>query len=233
MELIDLSASPGGGNDFVGYLEHICNDLSIEYASYASANPVSGKVMAFTTYPDAWKTHYMKEGLHRTDPTLSTAARSIAPVDWSRLERNDAFLSTFSQAHDFNIPDVGLTIPIRGPFGETGLFSVTSSLSVQEWRKMKREVIADLQLSAVYMHDMVMKSDQLTKLLRYPHLSSRETEILQWVAGGKTQQDIGDILSISPRTVEVHLRSTREKLSALTTPQAVGRAISMGFITPS
>jgi DNA-binding CsgD family transcriptional regulator len=37
-------------------------------------------------------------------------------------------------------------------------------------------------------------------------------------------------LSISARTVEVHLRSAREKLGALTTSQAVGRAIRLGLI---
>ncbi|WP_371224301.1 autoinducer binding domain-containing protein [Roseovarius sp. 2305UL8-3] len=233
MELIDLAATPEGHHDFVEYLAKICEGMEIEYASYASANPVSGKVAAFTTYPDDWKTHYMEQGLHLSDPTLHTAARSIAPVDWSRLERSDAFNNVFSQAQDFGIPDVGLTIPIRGPFGETGLFSVSSSVTAQDWAKKKRTIVADLQLAAVYMHDRVMKSDSLMDILRYPALSQREVEILQWVAGGKTQQDIGDILSISPRTVEVHLRSSREKLNALSTPQAVGRAISMGLIGPA
>lgn len=232
MELIDLAATPEGRHDFVDYLSRICENLELDYASYASANPVSGKVLAFTTYPDEWKNHYMSQGLHLTDPTLHTAARSIAPVDWSRLERSEAFDTVFSQAHDFGMPDVGMTIPIRGPYGETGLFSVTSSAKGDEWKLLKKKVIADLQLSAVYMHDHVMKSDRLLELLRTPALSSREVEILQWVAVGKSQQDIGDILNISPRTVEVHLRSSREKLSAVTTAQAVGRAVSMGMVHP-
>ena len=232
MELIDLAATPGGRQDFVGYLDHICNSLELDYASYASANPVSGKVVAFTTYPDAWKDHYMQQGLHLSDPTLHTAARSIAPVDWGRLEKNEAFSNIFNQARDFGMPEIGMTIPIRGPFGETGLFSVTSSASSEGWGKLKKKIIGDLQLGAVYMHDRVMKSDRLLDLLRYPALSAREIEILQWVAVGKSQQDIGDILSISPRTVEVHLRSSREKLSAITTSQAIGRAVSMGLIYP-
>jgi DNA-binding CsgD family transcriptional regulator len=63
-------------------------------------------------------------------------------------------------------------------------------------------------------------------------LSNREREALQWIAAGKSQQDVGDILGISGRTVEVHLRSAREKLGALTTVQAVGRAIAFGLIYP-
>lgn len=232
MELIDLSATPGGDSDFIRYLDSVCEKLQLHYASYASANPVSGKFVAFTTYPDRWKQHYMTEGLHLSDPTLHAAARSIAPVDWGRLEGLEGFRTVFDQARDFDIPDMGLTIPIRGPFGETGLFSVTTRTAPEEWRKLKRAILADLQLAAVTIHDKVMKSDDVTGLLRYTPLSKRETEILQWVAAGKIQQDVGDILSISPRTVEVHLRSSREKLNAMSTSQAVGRAISMGLISP-
>ncbi len=36
-------------------------------------------------------------------------------------------------------------------------------------------------------------------------LSPRETEILSWVAEGKTNPEIGAILGISPRTVHKHL----------------------------
>jgi DNA-binding CsgD family transcriptional regulator len=72
----------------------------------------------------------------------------------------------------------------------------------------------------------------LVSALGYSALSTREKEVLQWTAAGKLQQEIGDILSISHRTVEIHLRSAREKLGALTTVQAVGRAIGMGLIHP-
>ena len=63
-------------------------------------------------------------------------------------------------------------------------------------------------------------------------LSSREIEILQWVAAGKSQQDVADILGIAQRTVEVHLASGRDKLAALNTPQAVARAVGLGLIHP-
>lgn len=232
MELIDLASTPEGQRDYVGHLKRICDNLGVDYASYAASNPLTGAVHAFTTYPDAWKNHYMQNDLHLSDPTLHSAARSIAPVDWRRLERDSRFQRVFSQAHDFGLPDTGMTVPVRGPFGETGLFSITTSVTQEEWHKIKREIIGHLQTAAVHMHDTVMKSEPLMNALRFPSLSSREMEILQWVAIGKSQQDVGDILSISHRTVEVHLRSARTKLSALTTAQAVGRAVSMGLVMP-
>lgn len=232
MDLIDLSAVPDHEDRFTDFLDDLCSKLGFDYASYATTNPVTGDVQGYANYPDEWKFHYMKRGLHRVDPTLYQSARSIAPVDWSRFNHDSKFQAVFSDASDFGITDRGLTVPVRGPYGECGLLSVTRDVSEREWQSHKREFIGDLQFSAVHMHDNVMGSGILHKALSRPALSSRELEILQWVAVGKSQQDIGDILSISHRTVEVHLRSGREKLSALTTAQAVGRAIGLGLIYP-
>ncbi len=204
----------------------------MDHAAYAGMNPAAGKVSGYVTYGDDWKEHYQQQGLIMIDPTLHMSRRSIAPVDWSRLERSPEFQRVFRDANDFGLSDQGITIPVRGPYGDIGLLSATRDCSKDEWRKLVPNVITELQSMAVHIHDSVVTSDAATSALYHPTLSSREAEILQWVAAGKSQQDIGDILSISHRTVEVHLRSSREKLSALTTPQAVGRAIAIGLITP-
>ncbi|MRU14212.1 LuxR family transcriptional regulator [Roseovarius sp. A21] len=232
MHLIDIASTPAAERDYVGHLRMLCDELGVEHATYFSANPVSGTMYGFTTYPDEWKAHYVSEGLQTYDPTLHSAARSIAPVDWKRLQRDDDFGRVFHDAHDFGLPDQGVTVPIRGLFGETGLLCACATMAPREWGMLRREITGNLLSNAVHLHDTVMNSDPLLKALRQPNLSSREVEILQWVAAGKSQQDIGDILSISPRTVEVHLRSAREKLCTISTPQAVGRAVSLGLIQP-
>jgi DNA-binding CsgD family transcriptional regulator len=60
-----------------------------------------------------------------------------------------------------------------------------------------------------------------------PRLTPREREVLQWLAGGKTDRDIGCILGISPRTVHKHLQRIYEKLGVETRTAAVARA--MGY----
>lgn len=232
MKLIDLSSVADIDQHAGQYLDDLCQQLEFEHASYATANPITGDVVGYANYPDEWKLHYTKAGYHHFDPTLYQSAKSIAPVDWSRFEHNDKFYKVFRDAHDFGISDRGLTVPIRGPYGECGLLSVTRKCSPEEWEKLKRSVMGSLQAASVHMHDNVMQTGILSKALTLPNLSSREKEILQWVAVGKSQQDIGDILSISHRTVEVHLRSGREKLGALSTAQAVGRAIGFNLILP-
>lgn len=232
MDPIDLGTISEEDRSFEDFLAQICDRLGFDHAAYAGSNPINGTLHGHVTYPESWKRHYVRNGFHNIDPTLISAGRSIAPVDWRRLERDARFHRVFRDAHDFGIADRGMTVPVRGPFGEVGMLSVTRDCTPSDWDDFLPTVIADLQAAAVHLHDTVMRSDVLSRALRFPALSLRELEILQWTAAGKSQQDIGDILSISHRTVEVHLRSAREKLYSLTTPQAVGRAIGLGLIQP-
>ncbi len=233
MNIIDLGTVPSSSENYLTFIEQMCDTLELDFGSYASLNPVTGAVHGYANYPNAWKSHYIKKSLHRIDPALHKAGLSIAPVDWQRFERDQKFKSVFFPAEDFGITSQGLTVPIRGPYGDRGLLSVTRSCSTEEWEKLKRHIMGNLQTAAVHLHDSVMRTNGLIGALGYSALSSREKEVLQWVAAGKLQQEIGDILAISHRTVEIHLRSSRDKLGALTTVQAVGRAIGMGLIHPS
>lgn len=232
MDLVDLSTVAGHSANFERFIDQLCRRLGVEYGSYATMNPVTGAVQGYATYREDWKRHYMDHKLHHVDPTIHRSALSISPVDWSRFERDARFHAVFRSAGDFGICPQGITVPIRGAYGDRGLLSVTARVSETEWQKLRPTLMGDLQLAAVHLHDAVMRSGLLLPPLAQPLLSGREREVLQWVAAGKSQQDVGDILGISTRTVEVHLRSAREKLGALTTVQAVGRAIGLNIIFP-
>ncbi len=230
--IFDLANVPKAEVQFGDFLDHVCSRLGFDYAAYVGTNPIDGSVHAYVNYPEAWKNHYRDAGFHRLDPTILMASRSIAPVDWRRVQGHPNFRRVFSDAHDFGIGDLGITIPVRGPFGDVGMLSVTRDCDMQEWESLTRHAMGELQSVAVHLHDAAMRSDALSRILRRPALSKRETEILQWVAAGKSQQDVADILGIAQRTVEVHLSSGRDKLGALNTPQAVARAVALGIIHP-
>lgn len=232
MHLIDLSELTAQRGRFDFFLEQVRSRFGFDHVAYLGANPVAGTMHGYVTYPEEWKRLYIQKAFHLIDPTLTIAQRSIAPVDWSRLEQTENFRKVFNIAHDFGITNHGLTIPVRGPYGDTGMLSVTLDTNGREWKGRIANAIGELQSIAVHMHDAVMNSDAFSNVLRHSQLSSREIEILQWTAAGKTQQDIADILGISHRTVEVHLRSAREKLYSLTTPQAIARAIALHLIYP-
>ncbi|MFZ2648691.1 MAG: LuxR C-terminal-related transcriptional regulator [Burkholderiaceae bacterium] len=62
-----------------------------------------------------------------------------------------------------------------------------------------------------------------------PSLTGREHEVMRWVAAGKTDRDIADILAISPRTVHKHLQNVYARLGVETRTAAVMRALPPGF----
>ena len=58
-------------------------------------------------------------------------------------------------------------------------------------------------------------------------LTRRETEVLSWVAGGKTNAQTAEILSIAPGTVKKHLDHIYEKLGVGTRTEAVVTAMGV------
>lgn len=67
-------------------------------------------------------------------------------------------------------------------------------------------------------------SDQET-LQRAFSLTSREAEVLLWLSGGKANRDIGEILNISPRTVNKHLEQVFVKLGVENRAAATAAAV--------
>lgn len=56
-------------------------------------------------------------------------------------------------------------------------------------------------------------------------LTPREAEVLLWIAQGKSNRDIADILSLSPRTVNKHLEQIYAKLGVENRTAAAARAL--------
>jgi DNA-binding response OmpR family regulator/DNA-binding CsgD family transcriptional regulator len=56
-------------------------------------------------------------------------------------------------------------------------------------------------------------------------LTAREAEVLYWVAHGKTNRDIGDILGTRPKTITKHLEHVFEKLGVETRTAAAARVL--------
>jgi len=61
-------------------------------------------------------------------------------------------------------------------------------------------------------------------------MTARESEILAWVAAGKSDWAIGRILNISGKTVNFHVENAKRKLGVGTRVQAVIAAMRSGLI---
>src|SRR5205814_6639605 len=61
-------------------------------------------------------------------------------------------------------------------------------------------------------------------------LTPREQEILKWIHIGKSNIEIGLILSISPLTVKNHVQNILRKLNVQNRTQAVGKGLALRII---
>jgi DNA-binding NarL/FixJ family response regulator len=64
-------------------------------------------------------------------------------------------------------------------------------------------------------------------LKRKLQLTQRESEVLMWIARGKSNRDIAEILSLSPRTVNKHLEQIYAKLGVENRASAAALAVRM------
>ncbi|MFN3938187.1 MAG: helix-turn-helix transcriptional regulator [Gemmobacter sp.] len=85
------------------------------------------------------------------------------------------------------------------------------------WQRLGQEIEAICTVFHLRMGQMPIRGE------RRP-LSPRQREALEWVAEGKTTQDIAQIMGVSPAMVEKHLRLAREALDVETTAHAVAKA---------
>lgn len=120
----------------------------------------------------------------------------------------------------------GQTIPVHGPNGRNGCFSLVYNEA--DPRKSEQNIRL-LKWVCQNVHQFFCKlyllnSDTL------PRLTARETEILSWVARGKSNNVIAQILGISPHTVNTYMRRLFLKLgtSDRTSVSLIG--ISNGLI---
>ena len=121
----------------------------------------------------------------------------------------------------------GLGLQAFGPKGRNGIFAIDLAADV---RRLAPEAMARLRWACQAMHLRYCEL-LLRELGEVPVLSSREAEVLTWVAHGKTNAGIGEILGISAHTVDAHLRRVYLKLGVTDRISAALRGLGFGLIS--
>jgi DNA-binding NarL/FixJ family response regulator len=77
-----------------------------------------------------------------------------------------------------------------------------------------------------------MSEEPLAGQILLRDLSTREREVLQLLAEGKSMKEVAAVLDISPRTVEFHKYRIMELLRVRTNAELVQQAIKLGLVAP-
>ena len=121
----------------------------------------------------------------------------------------------------------GLALQVFGPNGRNGLFAIELD---DDTPRLAPDALARLRwgCQAMHLRYCVLILPTLGAL---PSLSTREAEVLVWVARGKSNASIGDILGISAHTVDAHLRRIYLKLGVFDRISAALRGLGFGLIS--
>ena len=179
---------------------------------------------------------YVQGGFYAKTPAFRWAERSAGIRSWTWVqEAHDAGRLSAEEVEAVRQnAAMGVTAGISVSFpevlsrskGALGLIADPGldHAAVDRILATRREEILAL---ANMMHLTIVHLPQLS---RHRALSPRQREALEWVADGKTTQDVALLMGVSPAMVEKHLRLAREALAVETTAQAVAKGALLNMI---
>jgi LuxR family quorum-sensing system transcriptional regulator SolR len=205
--------------------------MGFEYCAYGIQMPLPisrPAVALFNNYSDAWQKCYSERGYLEIDPTVQHGRKNTLPVIWS----NELFASASelwedARAHGLHF---GWAQSSRDASGAVGMLTLARSA----------EQLSD--------NELAVNSAKMAWLTQYAHaamcglllpkylpesgvvMTAREKEVLRWTAEGKTAYEIGQILSVSERTVNFHINNVVAKLGASNKTQAAVKAAALGLL---
>ncbi len=181
------------------------------------------------TRPQQYIQYYAEKKQILSDPLVTEFRQNIHPFSWndirkrrlSKLER-----TIIDEGSDWGARD-GFMIPIVTRSGSVSGFTPCGFEP-----DLSPRARAALEVIAIYSHHALMRAKEQAKRdeLKHEPLSPREREILQWVASGKTDEEIGEILTIATTTVTKHVENAKRKLNVFRRTYAAIQAIRSGEI---
>lgn len=177
--------------------------------------------------PDDWLQNYVRQGYQADDPLIRICRKSITPFSWSMADWDGLLSGKQIDWRNDNIAagiHGGLTIPDRRD-GHLKLISLSSKTTKIHPLDQKTLYYAGLETLA-RMHELGLRDGDSP----FQPLSPRERECLNWLAAGKSDGGIGQILSISAKTVATHIDRVKHKLGVATRAQAIVIALRHGIL---
>ncbi len=207
--------------------------LGVHHASYGAVIPGKDSIYAYTTYPEEWTRIYAERSYHKRDPNLTRIFRRITPLDWSTVSDDPDFQEICAAGAAYGVPSSGVTIPIRGARGDTGMLAFSKRCGAEEWARIMQGRAGAFMLHAAHFHESVVDQildDGETLAESRPSLDAREIEILRSISEYGDPRQAASKLGVALRTIEAYLRTIRIRLRALTNGHAVTRAKALGII---
>lgn len=202
------------------------------YTRFRSANSLGDPadyVILSNHCPD-YTNGFVGSGMYANGPMVKWVLKNEGACSWNIIDRmqaagklTEAELKVVAFNHSMNVK-AGYSISFKSISQRTkGAIALTAHPDLNQdeidavWARHGDDILAINNVAHL-------------KIMTLPYsgpgrqLTKRQREALEWVADGKTTQDIALLMGLTPATVEKHLRLAREALNVETTAQAVQKA---------
>lgn len=191
-----------------------------------SGDPRLGRVITNIGLPTAWERRY-RSGLHVVDPLPRIALQRTGAFTWPEgiagermADRERRYLRIAAR----NGLARGIGTACYGPHGRSGFLGGARPGPPPPDERILLRFNAVGQLSFQRYCSLIPLEEEMRTL------SDRELEVLQWIARGKSNSVIAEILEISPSSVDAYVRRIFAKLGAADRTTASLKAFSLGLI---
>lgn len=212
-------------------LDEACSELGFDYYALVHhirfGHPSAGHVR-LSNYPLEWLA-IIRERDQRLDPVLRAAERASSGFTWDRIESAMTLTSQdralFKQARRHGIGD-GFTVPNHVPgeaFGSSH-FAVRVGHVFPSASVPAAQALGNFAFEAArrLLAERTIRSEEY--VVPAP-LSERQRECLLFVARGKSDSVIAQLLDIRPRTVNEHIEAAKRRYAVASRSQLLVRAL--------
>ena len=209
----------------------IARALGFDFCTYGVRTPIplsQPKVTIFDNWPAGWRQRYLEQAYVEIDPTVHHCTWSLQQIVWS----DEVFASApqlWEEARSFGLR-IGWAQSSYNANGLAGMLNLARS----------GEPLTDSELNAKH-----LQMEWLTQVTHLGmsrcltpellpelgiQLTDREQLVLRYTGDGKTASEIAEILRISERTVNFHIRNAAAKLGAANKLAATVKAAMLGML---
>ena len=183
----------------------------------------------FNSWPPDWLEIYNRGNFFPDDPFVQESHRRMESYLWTELESTQALAPRGREIYDatraFGWKEV-MGIPVHGPADYQGFVAIATTGPVT----LPARDRTFLEMAAHAIHNRCRKEIGFGLSPELPRMTAREIECMTWVAVGKTNWEIGQLLGISASTVHFHVESAKKKLNKSTRTEAVALLVLHGLI---
>jgi LuxR family transcriptional activator of conjugal transfer of Ti plasmids len=184
------------------------------------------KIRVVSTYHPHWIAHYFCQRYELSDPILAHARsvrRSLIwPSEGNGSEICAARRRFFDEATEFGI-GCGYTVPIWEGSSPVAAMTFAADRRTSEYISCISRNDLLLDFASCCFHREIGRKLNRSYVMDRKTLTPRQRQVMDLSAAGKSTVDIGQILSITPRTAVYHIENVKAKYGVRTIAQAVVR----------